>query len=98
VANRPGTFTGKDDPRRNSGGVPPEVRELRALLVGDAKAIHDALMAAVKEGSVPAIIYAHTQLLGKPKERVEIEGAGLGAGLVGLTREELLQIARLGEK
>jgi hypothetical protein len=72
VAKKPGTFTGKDDPRRNNGGIPKAVRELRASLEGDGPEIHRALMELIRGGNAPATIYAHTQLIGKPKERVEL--------------------------
>lgn len=80
----------------NPDGAPRERIELRRALEGDAQEIHDALMGLVRDGNAPAIIYAHTQLIGKPKDRVEIEGKGLS--LVGLSKDELLQIARIGEK
>lgn len=80
----------------NPGGMPAQVahaaRELREALEGDAKEIHAALMAAVRDGNVPAIIYAHQQLIGKPKDRVEVSGTATTA-IAALTREELLEWA-----
>lgn len=82
----------------NPDGAPKERVELRRALEGDAQEIHDALMALVRGGNAPAIIYAHTQLVGKPKERVEVSGPeGKRLGFERLSREELLAIAGLGE-
>lgn len=86
----------------NPGGVSAvaakAAHELRAALEGDAQEIHAALMSLVRDGNVQAVIYAHQQLVGKPKERVEIEGVAGDSVLIGLSREEILKIAQIEVK
>ncbi len=53
----------------NPDGVPKATLALRRALEGEAEEIHQALMSLVRDGNVPAIIYAHQQIVGKPKER-----------------------------
>lgn len=86
----------------NPGGMPGEVaqatRDLRQALEGDRDRIHAALMRLVDADNAPAIIYAHTQLIGKPKDRVEVTGdVAAAAWLSQLTAAQVLAIAR-GEK
>lgn len=94
---KPGTFQKGADARRAPGGFSPERLDLRRRLEGDAEEIHTALMQAVREGNVPAIIYAHTQLLGKPRERVEVNDTTAATWMGKLTPAQVLAIAR-GEK
>jgi hypothetical protein len=65
-------FTGRDDPRRNNGGVPREARELRELLKGEAEEIHEQLAALRKAGNVAAILYSHRQLVGDVPQAVDL--------------------------
>jgi hypothetical protein len=83
----------------NPGGMPAKVaqavRDLRAALEGDADEVHAALMRLVRADNPQAIIYAHTQLIGKPKDRVEVSGdAAAQAWLGKLTAAQVLAIAR----
>ncbi len=100
VDKKPGTFTKGDDPRRNKGGMPQPIRDLKAALQGDAGEIHKALMKLVKNGNAQAVIYAHTQLIGKPKESVDLSGSVEVTGdanLKALSIEQLDQLESLLE-
>lgn len=59
----------------NPGGLTKEqAREradLRAALEGCGQEVHDALMRLVRADNAQAILYAHQQIIGKPKERIE---------------------------
>lgn len=95
----PGSTKFKKGTSGNPGGMPKAVasavRDLRAALEGDKDRIHAALMRLVDADSAPAIIYAHTQLIGKPKDRVEVSGdAAAAAWLSQLTGAQVLAIAR----
>lgn len=86
----------------NPGGMAAELanarHDLRAALENDAEKIHAALMRLVDADNAPAIIYAHTQLIGKPKDRVEVSGdAAAATWLSQLTASQVLAIAR-GDK
>lgn len=70
---KPGTFKKGDDPRRAPGGISKERRDLREALEGDGDKVHAALMTLVDSGNAQAVIYAHTQLIGKPKDRIEVK-------------------------
>lgn len=72
-------FTGADDPRRNSGGVPPDVREVKAALALEGMELVRALMKLVRKGNVVAIKTGLEYVLGKPKQEVEISGKDGGA-------------------
>lgn len=93
--SKPGTFRKGDDPRRAPGGFTPERTELRRALEADGDKVHAALMRLVDADNAQAIIYAHTQLIGKPKDRVEVSGdAAAQAWLGQLTAAQVLAIAR----
>ena len=52
-------------------------------------------MRLVREGCVPAVLYAHQQLVGKPKERFEISDSAIATTwLSRLTDAQVLAIAR----
>jgi len=73
----------------NPGGQSKEKRDLLEALKGEGETVHAALMDLVRHGNAQAIIYAHTQLAGKPKDRVEISGPNgktLKVGIYDLTR------------
>ena len=73
----------------NPGGQSKEKRDLLEALRGEGETVHKALMDLVRDGNATAIIYAHTQLAGKPKDRVEISGPNgktLKVGIYDLTR------------
>ena len=61
----------KDDPRRNPGGLSKDRRELREMLEGERDVVHTSLMTLVREGNPVAVVYAHRQLAGEPKQTVE---------------------------
>lgn len=87
---------GKNDPRRNNGGVPKEVRDLRLALLDDGEAVHKALMKLVRKGNTHAVLYAHQQLIGKPAQTLKLTGkVDTGRDLSGLTDEELEQLERI---
>ena len=94
-----GSFKKGPDKRRSPGGLTREIRAagdaLRAALEQDGPRIHEALMRLVDADNSPAIIYAHTQLIGKPKDRVEVSGDALVlAWMAKLTPEQAIAIAK----
>lgn len=91
-------FQKGEDVRRVPGGISKDRLDLRNALEADADKIHAALMRLVDADNAPAIIYAHTQLIGKPKDRVEVTGdVAAAAWLSQLTAAQVLAIAK-GEK
>lgn len=72
-------FTGPDDPRRNNGGVPPEVREVKAALALHGMELVDRLMKLARKGNVIAIKTGLEYVLGKPTQSVEVTGKDGGA-------------------
>ena len=77
----------------NPGGMTPEQAkeraDLRKALEGEGQAVHDALMALVREGNAQAVMYAHQQLIGKPASAPEDRKA-VGDALERLTPEIVL--------
>lgn len=54
--------------------VEREARDaLRRALAADRGEVHDALLRLVKADNPQAVIYAHQQIYGKPKERIEVD-------------------------
>lgn len=66
------------DPRRNAGGVPPEVREVKAALALHGMELVERLMALARKGNVIAIKTGLEYVLGKPTQSVEVSGKGGG--------------------
>jgi len=62
------------DPRRNLGGVPPEVREIRDALRLKGLEYVKALERATKNGNWAAAVKALEWILGKPTQPVELGG------------------------
>ncbi len=76
----------------NAAGVPKATLALRAALARDSDEIHDALMRLVRDDNPAAVIYAHQQIVGKPKEREETPPPDSAAGrlLNAMSDEQLL--------
>lgn len=56
----------------NPGGMSREQRDLRAALKNEGEEIHRALMNLVRRGNPFAIVYAHRQLVGEPRQRMDV--------------------------
>lgn len=67
-------FTGKNDPRRNNGGVPREVREVKAQAKEDADELWRLLMKKARKGDRFCIVKGLEWALGKPRLMVELTG------------------------
>ena len=91
-----GVFQPGYDPRRGRSASAKRLRHALALC-GDE--VHEALMALVRQGDKAAVIYAHSQLIGKPPERsVDDAAESPTMDLSALTVEELIELKRLQAK
>jgi hypothetical protein len=72
----------------NPLGVPRSAWELRKALLQDGPEVHAALMTLVRDGNPQAVIYAHRQLIGDPKQTIEV------SEVRELSDEQLREMAR----
>jgi hypothetical protein len=72
----------------NPGGKPRDAKALRQALMQDGPEVHAALMALVRDGNPQAVIYAHRQLIGDPKQTIEV------SEVRELSDEQLREMAR----
>jgi phosphoenolpyruvate-protein kinase (PTS system EI component) len=61
------------NPGGRTSDAAKEQAHLRNALAGEGDEIHAALMALVRAGNSQAIIYAHRQLVGDPKQTAEVD-------------------------
>lgn len=71
-----------------------ESRDLRAALELEGSAVHEALMALVRQRNATAVIYAHRQLVGEPTQTVRQVGPDFSQ----LTDEEMCAGLALSER
>lgn len=67
-------FAPGPNPLRNAGGVPPEVREVKAALALHGMELVKRLMMLARKGNVVAIKTGLEYVLGKPTQSVEVSG------------------------
>ncbi len=81
----------------NPAGLSKAAKQARDVLhnklAQDADIVHDALIKLIQDGNSPAILYAHQQLYGKPKDVLEVTAVASNP-FEGFTAEELSQLAR----
>jgi hypothetical protein len=65
-------FSGRDDPRRNKGGVPKEARELREALRAHGEEIVERFLELVRKGNVLATLKAVEHVVGRPEQTVSM--------------------------
>lgn len=88
------------DPRRNEGGQPPEVREVKAALREAGIDIAEVLKKKAKRGNLYAVVKALEWIIGKPKQELELTGKDGGpirvrADLSRLNAAQLEQLEQL---